>query len=96
MTEGERAARSAAISEPKMAQLGEAMSRSELLALPPAVPLEIGNRALDIGRTKGYELARRGEYPCKLLRVGSKYRVITADLWRLLGVHANEHGGSAA
>lgn len=62
------------------------LTRAELLALPAAVPLETGNRALGIGRTQGYALAKRDEYPCKLLRLGGTYRVITASLLDVLGV----------
>ncbi|MGW3495869.1 hypothetical protein [Streptomyces sp. NPDC001020] len=62
------------------------MSRAELLELPAAVDLEIGNRALGLGRSKGYELAKRGQYPCKVLRLGNAYRVVTADLLALLGL----------
>ncbi|WNZ10540.1 hypothetical protein [Streptomyces sp. 11x1] len=64
------------------------MSREELLALPVSVDLEAGNRALGLGRSKGYELAKRGEYPCKVLRLGNAYRVVTADLLELLGLAA--------
>lgn len=64
------------------------MSRDELLELPAAVDLETGNRALGLGRSKGYELAKRGQYPCKVLRLGNAYRVVTADLLALLGLAA--------
>lgn len=64
------------------------MSREELLDLPAAVDLETGNRALGLGRSKGYELAKRGQYPCKVLRLGNAYRVVTADLLVLLGLAA--------
>lgn len=64
------------------------MSREDLLALPVAVDLETSNRALGLGRSKGYELAKRGAYPCKVLRLGSAYRVVTADLLDLLGLAA--------
>lgn len=64
------------------------MSREELLALPVAVDLDTGNRALGLGRSKGYELAKRGEYPCRVLRLGNAYRVVTADLLSLLGLAA--------
>lgn len=66
----------------------EGMSRDELLALPVSVDLETGNRALGLGRSKGYELAKRGEYPCKVLRLGNAYRVVTAELHQLLGLAA--------
>ncbi|OKH90424.1 hypothetical protein [Streptomyces uncialis] len=64
------------------------MSREELLALPVAVDLDTSNRALGLGRSKGYELAKRGAYPCKVLRLGNAYRVVTADLLSLLGLAA--------
>ncbi|MEO3972345.1 MULTISPECIES: hypothetical protein [Streptomyces] len=64
------------------------MSREELLALPVAVDLDTSNRALGLGRSKGYELAKRGAYPCKVLRLGNAYRVVTADLLDLLGLAA--------
>ncbi|GAA2407332.1 hypothetical protein GCM10010420_39270 [Streptomyces glaucosporus] len=62
------------------------LTREELLKLPASAPLEIGNKAFGIGRTTGYALVKRGEYPCKVLRLGNAYRVITADLLRVLGV----------
>ncbi|AYN40582.1 hypothetical protein D9753_18680 [Streptomyces dangxiongensis] len=64
------------------------MTREELLTLPVAVDLDTGNRALGLGRSKGYALAKRGEYPCKVLRLGNAYRVVTADLLDLLGLAA--------
>ncbi|WP_420080057.1 hypothetical protein ACN6AT_17240 [Streptomyces sp. JL4002] len=64
------------------------MSREEVLSLPAAIDLDTSNRALGLGRSKGYELAKRGEYPCKVLRLGKSYRVVTADLVNLLGLAA--------
>lgn len=74
--------------ESSATKLARAMGREELLALPAAVDLETGNRALGLGRSKGYELAKRGQYPCKVLRLGNTYRVVTADLLDLLGLAA--------
>ncbi|MEU4297444.1 MULTISPECIES: hypothetical protein [Kitasatospora] len=71
------------------------MGRVELLALPAAIDLDTANRAIGLGRSKGYELARRDAYPCRVLRLGKKYRVITADLLRLLGIDVTP-GGEAA
>lgn len=64
------------------------MNREEILALPAAVDLETANRALGLGRSKGYELAKRGLYPCRVLRLGNTYRVVTAELQALLGLAA--------
>lgn len=70
------------------AERAKGMSREELLGLPVSVDLETSNRALGLGRSKGYELAKRGQYPCKVLRLGNAYRVVTADLLNLLGLAA--------
>lgn len=72
----------------------EGMTSAELLALPAAVDLETGNRALGIGRNLGYRLAREGRYPCRIIKAGNAYRVVTADLRRTLGV--NEPAGQAS
>ncbi|MFI0446479.1 helix-turn-helix domain-containing protein [Actinomadura sp. 6N118] len=45
-------------------------------------------RALGLGRTKAYELAKRGEFPCRIIKVGDTYRVPTAELLSLLGVES--------
>lgn len=65
------------------------MTRAELLALPVTVDVATAARALGLGRSTGYDLARRGTFPCRVLHVGCSYRVPTADLLRVLGV-ANE------
>lgn len=62
------------------------MQIAELLALPVAVDLETANRALLLGRTKGFQLARKGEYPVPLMRVGKTYRVARAELLRALSI----------
>jgi hypothetical protein len=62
------------------------MTRDELLALPAVVDLRTAARALSIGRTRAFELARRGEFPVPVLRVGVTYRVPTAPLLELLGL----------
>jgi len=43
-------------------------------------------RALGLGRSTAYELARRRQFPCRVFRVGSSYRVPTAELLRVLGI----------
>ncbi|MEV7656255.1 integrase [Streptomyces anulatus] len=65
------------------------------MALPPTVALETANKVLSIGRSTGYGLAKRGEYPCKVLKLGNAYRVVTADLQRLVGVEDTTAGTGA-
>lgn len=74
--------------ENEIAGKSHGMTREELLALPAAIDLDTGNRALGLGRSKGYALAKQGQYPCQVLRLGKAYRVVTADLLSLLGLAA--------
>lgn len=66
------------------------MTRAELLALPAVVDVTTAARALGLGRSTAYELARRGEFPCRVLHIGSSYRVPTADLLRVLGIEHDQ------
>ena len=50
------------------------------------VDLMTAAAALGMGRTKAYELARSGQFPCRVIRIGEVYRVPTAGLLELLGV----------
>lgn len=61
------------------------MTRAELLALPVSVDVVIAGRACGMGRTLAYDLAKRGEFPIRVLRLGNRYRVARADLLRYLG-----------
>ena len=54
------------------------------------VDLMTAARALGLGRTKAYELARGGQFPCRVIRIGEIYRIPTAGLLELLGVTAEE------
>lgn len=65
---------------------GTGMSEEELFALPVSVPLVTAGRALGMGRTKSHDLARRGEFPCRVLRIGGTYAVPKVELLRLLGL----------
>lgn len=58
------------------------MTEQELRDLPVTVDLETAGRAFGLGRTKAHELARSGEFPCPVLRFGTRYRVRTADILR--------------
>lgn len=77
------------------------MTATELLELPASLDMETTFRAIRIGRTKGYELLRNGEFPVPVLRLGGTYRVRTADVLALLGIDpmaaaSGSAGGDAA
>lgn len=59
---------------------------ADLHELPAALDLMTSARILGIGRTKAYELARNGDYPCRIIRIGASYVVPTAELLELLGI----------
>lgn len=62
------------------------MTYEELRALPVTVELwPTAARAFQISRTQAYKLARRGEFPTPVRRVGNRFRVNRADLLRVLG-----------
>ncbi|MFJ2914049.1 helix-turn-helix domain-containing protein [Streptomyces sp. NPDC087228] len=46
--------------------------------------VEEASKVLGFSRTKGYDLVRRGEFPCRVLRIGRTTRVVTASLLRVL------------
>jgi predicted site-specific integrase-resolvase len=62
------------------------MTEAEVLALPAAVDLATAGRALGIGRTKAFELAREGRFPVKVLQVGKKFRVPRTALLKALNI----------
>ncbi|MEU8482423.1 helix-turn-helix domain-containing protein [Streptomyces sp. NPDC048641] len=41
-------------------------------------------QAFGMSRSKGYDLVRRGEFPCRVLMIGRAARVVTASLLRVL------------
>ncbi len=64
----------------------EPLTFDQLNALPSVVSLETAARALGIGRTKAYQLAKTDEFPCRIIRVGTGYHIPTAELLTLLGI----------
>ncbi|MFJ3207146.1 helix-turn-helix domain-containing protein [Streptomyces flaveolus] len=46
--------------------------------------VEDASRALGFSRAKGYDLIRSGQFPCRVLRIGRKTRVVRASLLRVL------------
>nr|WP_269802719.1 helix-turn-helix domain-containing protein [Actinocorallia populi] len=43
-------------------------------------------KILGLSRTKAYQLAKEGKFPCRVLKIGYSYRVSTQSLLRLLEV----------
>ncbi len=54
--------------------------------LGATVDVETAGAVLGIGRSKSYELAKSGEFPVRVLRIGRRYLVPTASILALLGI----------
>ncbi|HET9255758.1 MAG TPA: DNA-binding protein [Pseudonocardiaceae bacterium] len=63
----------------------------EIRSWPPTVSVPTACAPLGISRSHGYDLARRGQFPARVITVGGCYRVITASLIRVL----DGEGGAA-
>lgn len=75
--------------------MGEAMRETttsptlhEIREWPASVDVTAAAAAFGISRSHAYELVARGEFPAKVIRVGSRYRVITASIIRALSDEA--------
>jgi hypothetical protein len=61
----------------------------------PTVPLwPTAGQAFGLGRARTFELARRGELPFPVYRLGRSFRVPTAALRRVLGLGQEGGGGT--
>lgn len=58
-------------------------------ALPATVDIETAGAVLGIGRSKSYELAKAGEFPIRVLRIGRRYLVPTNLILKLIGIDDN-------
>ncbi|MEV6036829.1 helix-turn-helix domain-containing protein [Nonomuraea sp. NPDC052116] len=61
---------------------------------PEVISLLAAGRLLGMGRTKAYRLAKAGEFPCRVLRIGGRYAVPVRGLRALLD-HTNEGGSES-
>jgi hypothetical protein len=70
----------------------EPMGDEEYASLPVSVDLATAGHAFGLGRTRSFELARAGEFPCRVIPVGRKadgtpvkYRVPRSAIYEALG-----------
>jgi hypothetical protein len=64
----------------------QALTFPELFGLPTVVDLATAARAVGIHVNTAYNLVKRGEFPCTVLRPGYRYRVPTTGLMRALEI----------
>lgn len=60
------------------------MKYSELADLPTVVDITTAARALGLSRSYAYYLAKHDKFPCKVIRIGTCYRVPASALCALL------------
>jgi hypothetical protein len=66
--------------------MAKALSADQVRALPASTDLETAGRCFGLGRTTSYQLARSDEFPTRVLRLGSQWRVTRADIMVALGI----------
>jgi hypothetical protein len=57
---------------------------------PETTSIEVASSRLGIGRSLGYQLAREGRFPCRVIRAGRRLLVPTAALERVLAGESAE------
>lgn len=62
------------------------MRNEEIDALGVSCDLRTAARALGVSKSTAYALAQKGEFPTRVVKIGSRYVVPTADLRALLGL----------
>lgn len=63
-----------------------AIRLGDVAELPPTIDLMTAAALLGIGRTRAYEMAKFGTFPCRVIRIGAVYRIPTVELLRVLGL----------
>lgn len=63
---------------------GQNVTLDEVRTWPATVDVDTAVRALGISRSHGYRLARDSQFPCRIVRLGDRVRVVTASLLALL------------
>ncbi|GAA1749599.1 DNA-binding protein [Nonomuraea bangladeshensis] len=66
--------------------MSKALTVKEVLDLPAAVNIGTAGRAWGFGLSKSQDLARKGEFPCPVQRIGYTYRVLRSDILDALGI----------
>ncbi len=72
------------------------MTIRDLLELPPTTDLATAGKAFGIARSTAYLLASKDQFPCRVVRAGRLFRVVTADMLRVLQVSPPEDAAAPA
>jgi hypothetical protein len=75
---------------PKKAVASDDSKPAPTPALPAVIDVETAGRLLGLGRSAAYQLVKDGAWPTPVLRLGRRWRVLTAPLLALLGADGLE------
>lgn len=62
----------------------KAPTLAEIREWPATVDVPTGGLPFGLSRSHSYELVKTGQFPARVIRVGSRYRVVTASIIRAL------------
>lgn len=68
----------------------------EIRTWPATVDLVTAGRPFGLGRNGSYELAKAGRFPVRVIKIGHRLRVVTAELVALLAAEVTDTDESAA
>lgn len=80
---------------PHQAKLSNVWTIEAIRSLGATVDVETAGAILGIGRSKSYKLAKAGEFPVRILRIGRRYLVPTPPILELLGLAVDNHSESS-
>jgi hypothetical protein len=66
----------AAVKPPTIAEINEWGATTDVVT---------AGTAFGLGRNKSYELAKAGEFPVRVIKIGANYRVVVSELLAVLG-----------
>ena len=67
---------------------------AELRSWPAAISVADASRAFGFSRSHGFELARRGLFPARVLRAGGRYLVVTESVISALSATSPADGAA--
>jgi len=76
--------------EVRLAEQRARLHTNDVTGLPAVIDVETAGRLLGLGRSAAYQLVKDGGWPTPVLRLGRRWRVLTAPLLALLGVDGLE------
>lgn len=64
---------------------------AEVKSWPATVDVATAGKALGIAKSTAYEWVRIGAFPCRVISVRGRHRIVTAGLIRLLSETGGDH-----